>query len=113
MAEEKKAEKPEKIKTLVNQGPSKMTVFGEEVGPGKSFKLPLSKALSVLAHYKHVVDADTIVAGTSDAAEEVAKLQAEVKALKEKNAKLEQDNAELTALMSGEEKAPAAGEKKK
>jgi cell shape-determining protein MreC len=107
MADEKK-EKPEKIKTLVNQGPAKMSVFGVEVGPGKSFELPLSKALRVLAHYKHVVDADSIVAGTSDAAAKVAELQAENKALKEEIAALKQDNSELTALMSGEEKAPAA-----
>lgn len=108
MADEKK----EKIKTLVNQGPSKMVVFGEEVGPGKSFKLPLSKAVSVLAHYKHVVDADLIVAGTSDAAEEVAKLQEEVKELKGKIVKLEQDNAELTALLGADEPKPAAGAQK-
>ena len=107
MADEKKIEKPEKMKTLVNSGPAKMTVFGQEVGPGKSFQLPASKAASVLAHYKHVVDADSIVAGTSDAAAKVAALEAENKALKEEVAALKQDNAELTALMSGEEKAPA------
>ena len=114
MADEKK-EKPEKIKTLVNQGPAKMSVFGVDVGPGKSFELPLSKALRVLAHYKHVVDADSIVAGTSDAAAKVAELQTEnaslkeeIASLKEEIAALKQDNSELTALLNSDEKAPVA-----
>ena len=100
MAEAKEVK--EQLMVLVNQSPSKMTIFGKDVSPGKSFELPETQALSVLKHYKHIVDAKSIVADST----ELVDLRVENAVLKVQVATMAKDLAELQELL-GTDAPPA------